>query len=66
MPYRLKDFRVYPIDIGSHILTLIQNNIGQSQGIMYEKILRKEYKEMKIQENFASVTSISIEISLVN
>ena len=36
------------------LLTLIQNNIGRSYGIMYEKIFRKEYKEvMKIWALFA-------------
>ena len=36
---------IYLIDIGSHRYTLIQNNIGQSGDIMYEKNVRKEYKE---------------------
>ena len=30
LPYGIKDFLVYLIDIGSHLLTLIQNNIEQS------------------------------------
>ena len=30
LPCDIKDFRAYLIDIGSHIITLIPNNIGQS------------------------------------
>ena len=30
LPFGIKDFSVYLIDIGSHLLTLIQNNIEKA------------------------------------
>ena len=52
LPYGIKQFRIYLIDIGSHIHTLIQNNSGQSEDSKYEKILEKNIKRWWKFEQF--------------